>query len=119
MSLDAEVAEKIMQWRIGLEEDDVSPDDFDAILSGGTHVYKTWPCMERFNPSASISDAWLVVEEMRRRFNGMIMEVNFIAPGGIRASLFWADGDAHAIADTAPEAIVKAALEAIGPRQAP
>lgn len=97
--LDREVAEKVMgwKWNSGLLWWDVPPD--------GTNI------VADFQPSSNIADAWLVVEKMP-------MSIWPVFKGFEATVYHWCaelegDYEGFAEADTAPEAICKAALKAI------
>jgi hypothetical protein len=109
--LDRLIAEQVMQWK-----------------SNGSHSYhfqrglkmpiyqteKGDVQLTRFLPSASIADAWMVVEKMKERGFGIIVEW---LDGDDRVRVVIAKGDscngeiAEAQAMSAPLAICKAALK--------
>jgi hypothetical protein len=109
--LNAQVAEKVMGWVyvpsfIGNAVTMAPPS-----WSQGDNVYIE---TAKWNPSTSIADAWLVVEEMRRR--GWQVDVVTDDPGWScwlhRLGGKLGKPQHYVSADTAPEAICRAALEA-------
>ena len=106
--LDALVAEKVMGWEYipGFAATMAAP-----TWSQGENVYLE---TAKWHPSTSISDAFLVVEEMRKR--GYSME-HSEDPGEQCRVWFQISDDVRTcgkgIADTAPEAICRAALETV------
>jgi len=62
MSLDAEVATRVMGWQL-FEPGSASIAPYWRSLDNVAHIRN----QSDWNPSISIADAWLVVEEMRRR----------------------------------------------------
>lgn len=93
--LDAEVAERVMGWR------EISTGTFEDEY-GGLHTLEA-TSYGQFSPSTNIADAWLVVEKLG------------VSVGPRENGKWWAGKTAEfgAIADTAPEAICKAALAAL------
>ena len=101
--LDAQVAEKVMGWTV---QDDYLRD------SHGYYMRSLEGCSADWSPSTSISDAWLVVEEMRKRGFQVVVRtpaVFSLSRCEISESSSMWTGEA----DTAPEAICRAALEAV------
>ena len=114
--LDALVAEKVMGWTLVTDiVKNCSGQWFDS-NGGGTRSEHGW------HPDTSISDAWLVVEEMRKRGFG----VNIVSPNVDTTSqprptdwIVWVEREdgvssvASWRCDSAPEALCRAALEAV------
>jgi hypothetical protein len=119
--LDAEVAEKVMGWVKGPEKhqyDDLY--DCHWLYPNGDPTGWYWGCSNScFKPSTSISDAWRVVEEMGKRqldvsidkswCTGYLVQFTNEPFGGPKELRVYGQGRA----DTAPEAICRAALEAV------
>ena len=105
--LDALVAEKVMGWKSYDRKDGVrewcKPGEKISIV--GTVV-----CLDRdWDPSTSISDAWLVVEKL-----DWDITLEYVVMHGWRAVIKRPDlFEGFGQADTAPEAICRAALEAV------
>jgi len=121
--LDAKVAEGPMGWVRWESERGVRPDEWcepQGVTKGLTGIAKCY--VHDFQPSTSIADAWLVVEKMTKDGEWPCVHVS---PGeretenGDYENHRWRchiekqDGTAVVrFADTAPEAICLAALEA-------
>lgn len=105
--LDDLVAEKVMGW------DYIPP--FAATMApaswslGDNEFIET----EKWHPSTSISDAWLVIEDMRKR--GYEMTLEYFVDGSPLCQVAFTglptDESGSNGSDTAPEAICLAALE--------
>ena len=111
---DAAVATEVMGWpTIG----GADMHGLNGYVYEGT-AYKIWPT-ELFCPSTSIADAWMVVEQLTES-SGRDMMVRVDVQTGCACNVrvlfdgkhgFEVERTAHA--DTAPEAICLAALEAV------
>ena len=98
--LDALVAEKVMGWEV-----EPVQDGYDA---GYWRIVKGESAYERENIpsySTSIADAWMVVEKFPS------IEIHTHEHGGVSVRV---DAYCYGNAPTAPEAICKAALRAVG-----
>lgn len=116
--LDASVAEKVMGWvHNGSCPEMLCRSDMDDWWTApGDPKPTCGPCHNLpSHYSTEIETAWLVVEQMRRR--GFHLEL--LSPNAWVEGKEWGVGfckddvDAEAIGDTAPEAICRAALEAV------
>ncbi len=106
--LDALVAEKVFRWHIDTR-------GLSDLWLGDDGLVKAYG--DVWSPTTFISDAWLVVEEMRKRGYETyvwVMPERF-DPGKAHARFVGKEFDrgVESIADTAPEAICRAALEAV------
>jgi len=114
--LDAQVAELVMGWKLGPSY--LEPNPVEFFWNTGRAEPNDELSINDWNPSTSIQDAWLVVEEVGKR-TGYGVEIEY--PCGeegtwqvrFEASVAgkWMGGFGEA--DTAPEAICMAALEAL------
>ena len=122
-ALDAAVAERVMGWLDGRVS---HPDKWAKTFDGRQRPWPIWVdeagrhiSEDYFGPSTDIAAAWQVVEVMKAE--GYVCDIGTSLPdsnnGGKVSVFFWYPrGErAHAIslADTAPEAICRAALQAL------
>jgi len=101
--LDAQVAEKVMGWELFVPGTETIEPDWRRDLE---HMRNR----DAWYPSRSISDAWLVVEEVIKRHPEHDFHLEHLHNQ-------WACGnctdDVWTYADTAPEAICRAALKVV------
>jgi hypothetical protein len=105
--LNAEVAERVMGW------ERADPDD--AIGWWETRAPGIQTLRTNFNPDISIADAWLVVEEMRKRGFTTFIRVGLTDEAyPCYIKVLHEDGsEADSSTGKVPEAICRAALEAV------
>lgn len=104
MSIDREIAEKVMGWEF-IEKYSLFITKKDSTLADTVLLSEWWP-------STSINHAMKVVEEMNKQGFACNM---WISIGGVRGCRFGNGEGKNASSDfgTFPEAICKAALEAL------
>ena len=118
--LDAEVAVKVLGWtHVHVPEHNIPELRWQW---SPPKEHREWQhSMPQLNPprlSTSIELAWLVIEEVLKRVreNGLdlTVSIDFDVDGTVRCDLISDASGARGVGDTAPEAICRAALEAVG-----
>ena len=113
--LDLEVATKVMGWKLG------PPHEIMGYMAHGSVIAESWEgstkdnltrIKDSFRPSTKIADAWLVVDAMRDMpapiMDGFLWELHKQASAALLIpwpDVFWR---------ITPEAICRAALQAVG-----
>jgi len=109
--IDRKVAEKVMQWKPYTRKDGeiewCTPDPKIPVVGTVNRLALDW------RPSTNIADAFLVVEEMRKRDFRFALSTGSAGKWCASFTKEVIDGD---YADTAPAAICMAALEALDDR---
>jgi hypothetical protein len=115
--IDNLVAEKVMDWELG-------NNPLTSMVDTGWIDSKTGSWTSRFKPSTNISDAWQVVEKLRKDFDivnivsdskGYLVQLENEYPNDKLDEFldYKFETEFEGDADTAPMAICKAALNAV------
>ena len=94
--LDERVAVEVMGWTL------------DILMMSAF-----WGADEDWSPSTSIADAWLVVEEMRKRGWTIFIRYGDGELSTTCVKMYSEEGEADSFVDLLPEAICRAALAAL------
>jgi hypothetical protein len=118
--LDSLVAEDVMGWKMAIATDGTTEYWDNGTFCGGKRVepvtggFRLDDYSNTWNPSTNISNAWEVLEKMRERFDWVgidsVMKSRYRCLIIDRIVLDGKETIGECIADTAPEAICKAAL---------
>lgn len=99
LEIDTLVAEKVMKWKKGA--------DFIVLDNGYGVKFVVHDTLGEFSPASRIEDAWQVVEKFRKFDMSHAHDAFYV-------TVMWKGNEYTAEGVTAPMAICKAALKAVG-----